>query len=244
MSAWTAVPLPLRRRVLPRAGRIDLWITDLDELPLEAGPAGMARRERLARRRLQQQFVLRLLLGSYLGCPGKDLSIARSRQGKPYLKSAPPGLPLTFNVSHSGSWLAVVIGREVPVGIDIERRRPMRRPADLARRYFSRAEADRLDDLEEPERSAQFMRYWTAREAMVKASDSTLAESLAAIELEPEAASIRRLPEGWPGAADWSLMAPELPGELSGHLAAPRPDIAIDRYFLQTARRGKVQAAD
>jgi len=243
MSAWKAVPLPVRRRVLPRPDRVDLWLTDLDELPLEAGPEGTARRERLARRRLQQQFVLRLLLGSYLGCPGKDLSIARSRRGKPYLKSTPRALPLTFNVSHSGSWLAIVVGREIPLGIDIERQRPMRRPADLARRYFSGPEAERLDALEEPERSARFMDYWTAREAIVKASDSTLAESLAAIELEPEAATIRKLPEGWPEAAEWSLVAPGLPGQLTGHLAAPRPDIAIDRYFLQTARRGNGRSA-
>jgi len=237
MSPWTAVSLPVRRRVLPRTGRVDLWLTDLDELPLDAGPAGSSRRERLVRRRLQQQFTLRLLLGGYLGCPGKEVSIARSERGKPYLKPRHGSVPLTFNISHSGSWFAIAIAREVPVGVDIECRRPMRRPMDVAQRYFSRPESDRICALDEPARSARFLHHWTAREAMVKASDSSLAESLATIELDGDSAAIRRLPDGWPKAEDWSLLAPELPAGLSGHVAVPRPGIAVDRYFLQTAQR-------
>lgn len=238
MSSWTAVPLPLRRRVLPRRGRVDLWLSDLDELPLDAGPGGSSRRERLARRRLQQQFVLRLLLGSYLGRPGKDVTIVRSPSGKPHLESAPKDGPLNFNVSHSGSWLAIAIARGVPVGVDIEHRRTMRRPIDMAQRYFSGPESECIAALDEPERSTRFLRHWTAREAMVKASDSTLAESLAAIELDGDSAAIRRLPVNWPAVDAWSLAAPELPDRLSGHVAVPDPGlIAVDRYFLQTVQR-------
>ena len=237
MSSWTAVALPLHRRALPQPGRIDLWLTDIDELPLEAGPDGVTRRERVARRRIQQQFLLRLLLGSYLGCPGKDITLARSERGKPYLGAAPSRSPLTFNVSHSGSWLAIVIARDVAVGIDIEAQRPMRRPVDVAQRYFSRAEAERIAALAEPERSRIFARQWTAREALVKASDSTLAESLAAIELDGESAAIRRLPPSWPAAAEWSLIAPDLPAGVSGHVAAPRPGVVLNHYFLRTVQR-------
>jgi 4'-phosphopantetheinyl transferase len=237
MSAWAAVSLPVRRRTLPRRGCVEVWLTDLDELPLDAGPDGSSRRERLGRRRLQQQFVLRLLLGSYLGCPGKDLNIARSSRGKPYLEAAPSAAPVTFNVSHSGSWLAIAIARELPVGIDIECERPMRRPIDMARRYFSASEAELIASLAEPGRSARFLRQWTAREAMVKASDSSLAESLAAIELDGESVAIRRLPPDWPSTEQWSLLAPDLPGGLRGHLAVPQPGIVVDRYFLQTAQR-------
>ena len=74
MSRWHAMQLPLKRRALPRHGHLELWLTDLAELPLDAGPTGLTRRERVLKQRIQQRFILRLLLGSYLGISGQGIS--------------------------------------------------------------------------------------------------------------------------------------------------------------------------
>lgn len=234
MSAWLSISLPLKRRAMPRTGQIDLWLTDLAELPLDAGPGGTSRKEQVLKRRVQQQFILRLLLGSYLGLPGKDVSLVRNAGGKPVL---PPKLAesgLTFNLSHSGDWLAIALARDVAVGVDVECVRALRRPADLACRYFPADEAEWLSALEEPARSMAFIGQWTAREALVKASGSSLAESLGQLELGWEPTTIRALPSDWPAAESWSLIQPKTPAGVIVHVAAPGRDLKLERYFLQT----------
>lgn len=233
MSGWLSISLPLRRRALPRLGQIDLWLTDLSELPLEAGPSGTTRKEQVLRRRIQQQFILRLLLGSYLGLPGKDVSPVRSERGKPVLPGSLAESGLNFNLSHSGNWLAIAVARNVPVGVDIECRRVLRRPADMARRYFPADEAEWLAGLEEPALSRAFISQWTAREALVKATGSTLAESLGQLALDWMPTTIRTLPEDWPEVESWSLIKPEMPSSVLGHVASPAPDLVVNRHFLQ-----------
>jgi 4'-phosphopantetheinyl transferase len=234
VSRWASVKLPLRRRALPNKRVVDLWLTDLTDLPLQAGPDGASRKERVLRQRIQQQFILRLLLGSYLGVPGKDVGLVRSETGKPGLLPAQAESGLCFNVSHSGDWLAIAVSRDVPVGVDIECQRQLRRPADLARRYFPAAEADWLSQLAEPSLSRAFMSQWTAREALVKAMGSSLAEAICDLSLSWAPAGIGQLPASWPEPAGWSLIAPEMPSGLIGHVAAPAVDLRLDCHFLQT----------
>ncbi len=237
MSAWTAIGLPLRRRALPARAEADLWLTDLAELPLDAGPNGLNRRERLLKLRIQQQFMLRLLLGSYLGRPGKDVAIRRNAHGKPALAPALALSGLSFNLSHSGSWLAIAVARGVPLGVDIEVERALPRAADLARRYYQPDEAAWLAGLDEPERSLAFLRQWTGREALAKATGAGLARALGGLRLGWSPCAIRALPDGWPEPAQWSLLAPDWPAGLVGHVAAPLPGLHLNAFFLTPARR-------
>lgn len=234
MSTWLSIKLPLGRRALPRIGQIDLWLTDLAELPLDAGPGGASRKEQVLKRRVQQQFILRLLLGSYLGIPGKDVSLVRTDSGKPALSPALAESGLSFNMSHSGDWLAIALARDVAVGVDIECARALRRPADLARRYFPADEAEWLGRLREPELSTAFMGQWTAREALVKAVGRSLAESLCGLKLGWDPTTIRALPPAWPSADEWSLVRPPTPAGVIAHVATPARNMTLERYFLQT----------
>lgn len=233
-GGWVSVGLPLRRRPLPAVGTIELWLTDLAELPLEAGPSGLTRRERVLKRRIQQQFVLRLLLGSYLGLPGKDVRVVRGERGKPALSPDQALSGLHFNVSHSGSWLAIALTRELAVGVDIEAERSLRRPVDMARRYFPEDEAEWLASRDESVQSRLFLVQWTAREALVKATGSGLAGVLPKIRLGFNPARIQALPESWPAPARWSLIQPQMPAGVVGHVAAAASDLGLKRYFLQT----------
>lgn len=229
------VCLPLRARSLPAEGVVDVWLADLSRLPLDAGPAGTSRRSRLARRRIQQQFFLRLLLGAYLGCPGKAVRIGRGKHGKPELCGDHVDRALRFNLSHSADWLAIAVNRDRPVGIDIEAERRLPRAAALAQRFLSSAEADWLGGLDEPFRSQQFLHQWTAREALVKAMGCGLAGCLADLALDWRPTAIRRLPANWPPADSWHLQSLTLPDSFSGHVALPAPCRRVEIRRLEAA---------
>ena len=227
------VHLPLGPRAVPPSNRLAFWVVDLNDLPL-----GDIADERVGQGggrsgRFRQQFILRLLLGSYLGCPGKEVHFNHGRSGKPRLiPSLAETTNLTFNVSHSRDWMAVTIGRELEVGVDIEVRREMPRAAALATRFLSVPEAGRVSGLDEPARSDKFLTLWTRREALVKAMGSSIFTCLKQIQLDPDNGKIVELPSGWPCHRSWSLTVPGLPDVLTGAVAAPSSGVEVESFLL------------
>jgi len=167
---------------------------------------------RLRHARMQQRFLLRLLLGRYIGCPGRDLRLVRNASGKLGL-DMPNGnrlRQLAFNLSHAGGWMAIAVGRGLELGIDLEPGARSLRWRALAQRWFPPAEADAVEAADSPAR--EFLRRWTAREAMIKAIGEGLAVSLSALELDPfEPDRPTRVPAHWPEPRQWSLRRPEAP---------------------------------
>lgn len=236
--------LPLRDLALPSDGTVDVWQVRQDRMPLAGLGVLAATTEGAEGRqmeRMQQQFLLRLLLGAYLGKPGRDLSIRREGAGKPVL-AGDDGMRLAFSVSHTGPWLAIAVSNGVPLGIDIEPGdRPLRWQR-LARRYFPADDAERLCACDEAEGRRRFLDHWTAREALIKAAGRTLAGNVGGIALEDDPATRqiapRRLPSDWPQASRWRLcgLAPNPDDGLVGHVAwsAGVPP-AVRRFELSSA---------
>ncbi len=230
MGEWLNLPLPIRSRALPADDEVECWLVDLAALVLPS-PGGRASEWRQALR-LRRQFLLRLILSAYLDRPGKDIALIRGAAGKPALAPSLAGSGLHFNLSHSGQWLAVAVGCGGLIGVDIERQRSLGRASDLARRYFSQAEAAHLAALVEPARSTAFFHLWTVREACIKAMGTSLAQSLNALVLAPPDGALLRVPPGWPPPQSWSVR--RLPSSLPLHgcLAAPRPGVRITPILL------------
>ena len=90
-----------------------------------------------------------------------DLSIGRSRAGKPFFTS-PAAADIQFSISHSGGLWACILGNG-PCGIDLQENRSCRQDA-IAARFFSDAEADYVKQTGLP----GFYRIWTRREAFAK----------------------------------------------------------------------------
>ncbi|GAB6195450.1 4'-phosphopantetheinyl transferase family protein [Lysobacter xanthus] len=118
--------------------------------------------------------LVRAELAGALDRPAEALRFVLEAHGRPRLEL--PGLDC--NWSHSGDRLAIAWGAGVRVGIDIERPRPRPRAVELARRYFTTAEADALAALPAGDRETGFLRLWCAKEAVLKAHGRGLAFGL------------------------------------------------------------------
>ena len=180
-TAFDPWPLPLRSLERPGDREIHAWYLDLALLGGPLGPeAGHAdtRRDAMALKTLRR-FYLRLLLGAYLGVPGKDIEVLRSRRGKPYLAVGQTLPDLQFNIARSSDRALVAVTATAVVGVDLE---PAgRQPGNalgVARRYFSAAEADALAAMEGESRREAFMRTWACKEAVVKACGQGIANHL------------------------------------------------------------------
>ena len=110
--------------------------------------------------------TLRLLLAKYLDRAPNNLSFRYTKFGKPLLNE---GNELRFNVSHTEGVALLAFARGTEVGVDVEKIRPVKDLKDLANRFFSVSERQKLNELElEDELHAAFFRCWTRKEAYIK----------------------------------------------------------------------------
>jgi 4'-phosphopantetheinyl transferase len=171
-----------------RADEVHVWRADLEE-PVnpeltsvfskdERERASRFHFERDRRRFLNGRYILRKLLGSYLGMEAGKIGLCYSAYGKPGLdgKQANPGL--CFNVSHSGSCAMFAFSWERAVGVDIERIRADVETLELAERFFSPRERNVLRSLSSSWQRRAFFLCWTRKEAFVKAKGEGLSLAL------------------------------------------------------------------
>src|SRR3989449_1506724 len=131
------------------------WCASLDVRPETSArlyatlsPDERTRSARFQFERDQQRFivargVLRDLLGRYLQTQPRHIRFAYNAFGKPDL-SPEFASRLKFNLSHSAGLALIAIATASNVGVDLEYIRAQSDYADIARRFFSAAEADYL----------------------------------------------------------------------------------------------------
>ena len=129
---------------------------------------------------------MRHLLGRYCGVDGASIRFVLDPAGKPRLApelAAAAGV--SFNLTHSGgrALLAVTDGHEIGVDLECHDRKTDVLP--LAERYFSLPERAAITAVPESERVAAFFRFWTAKEAVIKAHGEGLGVPLDAFSVAP-----------------------------------------------------------
>ncbi len=202
---WTAPP----PRLFPEADEVVLLLAPLDVAPgrLEALRATLSLREQARYASFaheQHRFrwgaargTLREVLGRALGCAPAEVSFGYGAHGKPSVA----GSELRFNISHSGA-LGLIALALAEVGVDVELPRP-RRSDDIARRFFTPGENERLFALEGPARADAFFRLWTCKEAFLKCTGEGLSRSLRSYEIDLASEGARLLwAKGIPDAAE------------------------------------------
>jgi 4'-phosphopantetheinyl transferase len=239
--------IPLDALALPAAGQVHAWFLDLAELarPLRGALDGHVGADDPApftpgQLRFARRFYLRLLLGAYLGLPGKSVRINRSNRGKPVLDATVHPESLHFSLAKSEGCLLVGFSTYCHVGVDLE---PTGRKAHdalgVARRYFSPAESAALTATPPAERDAAFLRTWACKEAVVKASGEGIANQLCRFTVETDPARPAKVLDfDGAQARDWSLSLLRPDGKFLGAVAARAAGLEIRAFRLLPAADG------
>ena len=173
--------LPLRSLEKPRGDDVHLWHLDIGQLsnPLNPSASAEPAGQSVFQQRATRRFYLRLLLGAYLGLPGKDVRITRRVKGRPELDSSQTNGELNFNVAWSNGCYLIGVNSGETIGVDLEMAaRQPGNPLALARRYFSQQEIAALSRVNQNDLHQAFMHTWACKEAIVKASGMGIANQL------------------------------------------------------------------
>ena len=156
--------------------RVSGWLA-----PAEHARAARFGREILSRRYVLGRALLRWALGNVLGLPPPAVPIVRGARGRPQLEG---DTGLDFNVSHTEGVALIGISGAGRIGVDVERADRDVRADGLARKFLTTAERSTLAPLSEAERRARFLRYWTCKEAMSKATGEGLSAPFRRLEVK------------------------------------------------------------
>ena len=126
---------------------------------------------------IQTRAMLRTLLARYLRCDPSQICLARQEKGKPVL-AKPAGMRLHFNLSHTGTRIAIAISSDYEVGVDIEALPRNRMTDQVVERFCSQEENTIWRSVSESNKPLSFCKLWTLKEAYVKALGEGLAMRL------------------------------------------------------------------
>ena len=172
-------------------------------------PDERSRAERLRRPSARAQFVatraaLRRILGGRIEVEPARVEFRIRPGGKPELAGAGAESGWRFNVSHTDGLYLIALARGFEVGIDVERGWTPG-PGELAAlvgRHFSPAERAEWESAVEADSMSAFLRIWTRKEAVLKASGVGLVDDLRAVDTVSPGLSLGR----W-GVVDWPVPA-------------------------------------
>ncbi len=217
--------MPIAR--LPDDGGISVSLIDLDESGagwerfaegLPAAEREQARRYRFDADRLRFarcRHLLRAAVAPSLGCAPAEVALRFGPHGKPHLDH---DTDLQFNLSHTRGAALLAIARGAEVGVDIEN---TGRKVDLdgvAAKVFTERERGELGNVEGERKTALFFRYWTAKEAFLKATGHGLSLAPATVE-----AFLPDLGGGRPTGSFRCAREPEADSMSSWELDVPPP---------------------
>jgi len=233
--------IPLRQLLLPGPAQVHVWYLDLALLgqSLHSALSGSTDSSSenswsVVQLRFARRFYLKLLLGAYLGIPGKSVEINRSNRGKPGLDQSKHGEELQFSMAKSENRLLIGLSSSCLVGVDLE---PAHRRAHnalgVASRYFSPTEARALKRLGPENIHEAFLRTWACKEAVVKASGEGIANQFSRFSVETD---VRRPPSVLEfeneDAAKWSLALLQPEEEFLGAVAVHQDHMEVQAFRM------------
>ena len=114
--------------------------------------------------------ALRCALASVTGTDPQAFRFENGRWGKPHLSTPTVYASLNFSVGHSGSLSVIALSFGGRIGVDVEQRRPVSDADAIAKGCFGNAVAVHLAVLDGDVRDTAFFQFWTAAEALAKAT--------------------------------------------------------------------------
>lgn len=183
-SLW--LPAPTDLTLLP--DDVHIWQIDLEqpEVKLQSlaqtlSSEEIARAERFYFPKHRQRFIagrgiLRSILGQYLDIEPAKVRFDYLPRGKPVLADTLADSGLSFNLSHSEGLGLCGVSYQRQIGVDIEHIRPVSDLESLAKRFFLPREYNLVRSHPSEQQPDIFFRYWTCKEAYLKATGEGLAQ--------------------------------------------------------------------
>lgn len=170
--------------------RINTLTQSLNELELDR--AGRYHFEHLRQKFVVAHAGLRAILSGYTGIPAEQLAFRFGVQGKPTLidRGGAPGLE--FNLSDSQDIALAAVTLHQPIGVDVERVRDVPELDSITPTILAPEELGYLRKCEGTDRVAAFLRFWTCKEAIIKAMGVGLSANLKRIVVDAESAAAGR----------------------------------------------------
>ena len=159
--------------------------------------------ELLHKRYVENHGRLRNLLSKTLNQLPEKISIRITEHGKPYLADYPE---LAFNLSHTADRLMIATGWNCQLGVDIEIGKQRINLSGLVEKCFAEEEALYWTQLPEIQKNQAFYRFWTRKEAFVKATGYGISLGLNQCVINPKnPAEFLRVPDNCGQASVWHV---------------------------------------
>ena len=150
----------------------------------------------------------------------EKIRIKKAEHGKPYLADYPE---LAFNLSHSADRLMIAIGWNCQLGVDIEICKQRINLSGLVDKCFAEEEAAYWTKLPETQKNQAFYRFWTRKEAFVKATGHGIALGLNQCVINPEnPTEFLRVPDNCGQASAWHVLDIDLGEGICSALVADK----------------------
>ncbi|MBE9007235.1 4'-phosphopantetheinyl transferase superfamily protein [Fortiea sp. LEGE XX443] len=180
------LPAPTNLTLLPdevHVWRIDLDVVEsqLQTLVATLSSDELARANRFRFQEHRQRFIagrgsLRNILSSYLNIEPQQVMFDYEPRGKPMLGDTLANSGLLFNLSHSQDLALCAVNYKHKIGIDLECMRSLSDLEALAQRFFLPREYDMVRSLPPDQQQQVFFRYWTCKEAYLKATGDGISQ--------------------------------------------------------------------
>jgi len=225
--------------MLPPEMTVHLWRIDLDRpLNLEVDLDNILsaeereRSKRFAFARDASRFrlcraILRLGLALYLQAAPREVALTTGPYGKPHLAEHSG---LYFNVAHSGGLALLAFTTMGEIGVDVEVARQNFDALDIITWNFTENERAIVAAAgTHQEQVSIFLRFWTRKEAVLKAAGAGILRGLNTVDVSRQPASIVCLREGIHPITEsfWRVLDLELIEGSVGAVAGPPGDWSV-----------------
>lgn len=137
---------------------------------------------------ISSRGVLRFLLGQYLERAPHELLFSYGAHGKPFIAES----SISFNVSHTGSYILLLFAKRHAVGVDIEQIKTGLPFDRIMNRYFSEQERLAIKAFPQDEQLKAFFQLWTRKEAYLKALGTGLSHPIPSTDLSSSLFSFKK----------------------------------------------------
>jgi len=199
---------------------------------VEQAHAQKIKNDLLRNRYIEVHGRLRNILARTLNEPPEKISIKKAEHGKPYLNDNPE---LVFNLSHSAAAMVIAVGWNCRLGVDIENCKPRTSLAALVDKCFAEEEIAYWNKLPDAQKIPEFYRYWTRKEAFVKATGRGIALGLNHCVINPEnQTEFLRVPAGCGQTSTWHVQDMELGQGVCSALVTDKDRVEVRLIALES----------